>query len=365
MTHRFDHELDKLTLQYLEKLRCQVFRDETAAMEGRAKFVYQVKGRAGQPVSKQPGNRLIGWMFISDLFQRKERSPMFATFGTLMIVLALLFGGAGVTVQAAQDSLPSEALYPVKTYSEQVQLALTTRTQARIQLLLHFSDQRVEEMMDLLAEGKPIPPETMSHLEQHYRLALRTAAHLDVPAMNKAHQQIDAQMLLQEMRLKGASDGPPGEVTRMLERVREMLQQQLHQVGEGVEDPLNLHLQVGIPTASETPVPDGERNGALSGPKECPNCTPILDGTGPGPGPLGTPVCDDCTPALDGTGPGPGPQNQGGTSQPGGQATESPGTGGDTSGGGSTTGGTDDTGGNDNGQPGSSGGGSGGGSNRP
>ena len=42
----------------------------------------------------------------------------------LVLVLAVMFGGAGVTAAAAQSSLPNEALYPVKLLVEEVQLSL-------------------------------------------------------------------------------------------------------------------------------------------------------------------------------------------------------------------------------------------------
>ena len=380
MTNRFDHELDTHTLQKLEKLRYQVRRNETLAGEGRAKFIAQVKSLTSRPVSKRLSERLIGWMFIPNLLQRKELNPMFATLGTLMVILALVFGGAGATVHAAQGSLPDETLYPVKEYSEQIQLALTTRSQDRLRLLLRFSDQRVEEMLDLLAESKPIPPKTQTRLEQHYQLAFQAVMGMDEPAMSKALQQVESHVRLQEQRLQGASSSLPEAAKPALEQIRGILRQQLRRLDEGWADSQRLHLrsqerqQTEAPPieTSKPPLPGAEENGSgygdglelkgcpactpaldgtgpgPAGTPECDDCTPVMDGTGPGPGPFGTPECDDCTPALDGTGPGPGPQNQGETSQPGGQPADPPGTGGGTSEGGTTGGGSGGIGGGSN-----------------
>jgi hypothetical protein len=51
---------------------------------------------------------------------RKERIPVLTTIVSLIVSLTLLFGGAGVTAYAAQDSLPNDFLYPVKALIESV-----------------------------------------------------------------------------------------------------------------------------------------------------------------------------------------------------------------------------------------------------
>jgi len=84
-----------------------------------------------------------------------QRSPAFFAkpfqfaLATLMI---FLLGGTG-TVFAAQSSLPSDTLYPVKTASEQTLLAIAPPS-SRGQVALMIADRRANELKRLNALGR-------------------------------------------------------------------------------------------------------------------------------------------------------------------------------------------------------------------
>jgi len=70
----------------------------------------------------------------------------------LAIVLALCAAGSG-TVYAAQDSLPGDALYPVKLGTEQVMMWLGDDV-AKAERALSFAERRVGEMEALAEKGR-------------------------------------------------------------------------------------------------------------------------------------------------------------------------------------------------------------------
>lgn len=67
------------------------------------------------------------------------------------ILLVLVFGASGVLAAASTDSLPGDALYPVKQSVEGLRLSLTFSGQARQTLTEQLNVERLEEIRRLLA----------------------------------------------------------------------------------------------------------------------------------------------------------------------------------------------------------------------
>jgi len=65
---------------------------------------------------------------------------------SLLVVAAIFLSSAGVVTAAAADALPGDRLYAVKRGWEQVRLALTPDTEAELQLLASFRDERIGEI---------------------------------------------------------------------------------------------------------------------------------------------------------------------------------------------------------------------------
>jgi len=71
--------------------------------------------------------------------------------GVVLAIVLVLCAAGGGTVYAAQDSLPGDALYPVKLGTEQVIMILPGDDVAKAERALSFADKRVREM-EALAE---------------------------------------------------------------------------------------------------------------------------------------------------------------------------------------------------------------------
>ncbi len=197
MTDEFDD-----VLAQLESLHFMPERSAAAARSGLQDFLDEaarLRPAAGDrpTVSARLSRRLTGWKINFT----QERSPMFALAIKLVLVLAVMFGGAGISAAAAQSSLPNDALYPVKLLIEGAELSLTSGPEAQIDVQLNHAQQRVREMVQLTDRGAAIPAEVPQRLQTQLQAALQIAAQLNDPAMQIAldHIQQRTQDQFQEM----------------------------------------------------------------------------------------------------------------------------------------------------------------------
>ncbi len=243
-----DPDLQSLleTLDILKPLEDVPAPDLARSQQLRQAFLTRAKETL--PVSIPVLNRHKGWKNIF----KKERSPMF-TFARILIVLAIAFGGTTATAFAAQDSLPSEALYPIKTFVEDVRLALTSDPEAEVDLLLQFSDERMEEIAALIGQGLPVPDAVAIQLEKHLNLALHAAADLDDAALLQLMAQIQTRSQEQLKVLEKLGEGSANQPEDALQLATQAMNN-LRVAAEGaLEDPLTFRLHQGTNRPLDAP----------------------------------------------------------------------------------------------------------------
>jgi hypothetical protein len=296
-------------------------RDPQAAARGQANFLKQ-GAVFRQSASREADRRPNRWSDnIFPLFLRKERLPVLNTLIAIVLAVVVFFGGTGATVYAAQDSLPDQALYPVKTWSEDAILSVTGSPQMRLNYALDFSDRRVAEMSGLLAAGKTIPEGVETRLQNELDLALELIAGMDdsqaIQQLVQARQRAEAQYQMTTMLMSGA----PESAEPLLLRTHACLQEQIRLASMGETDLQGFRMQIqkrfrnkggaGEQTPGTSNNPQGP--GPMS-PTEMPG--PSGTGNGPGPG-MNQPA--------GGSGQyGPGSQMPDRTPQPGGGAGHGP-----------------------------------------
>jgi hypothetical protein len=69
-----------------------------------------------------------------------------------LINAILLIGAISLTLLAAKDSIPGDALYPVKTATEQTNLTLARNAGDRAEMEIAFAERRLQEL-DMLVKG--------------------------------------------------------------------------------------------------------------------------------------------------------------------------------------------------------------------
>jgi hypothetical protein len=321
--------IDEPLEQALSGLRRVPERDPQLAGRSRAAYLAEVKGLSKEPYNRMavsiiPFKRLNDWInSIPILIPRKDRSPMFTVFSTIMVVAALMLGGAGATVYASQGSLPDQPLYQVKTISEEFRLGVTGDPQQQIQLNLSFANRRMQELAAMQQKGQAAPEELATRLQLELNQALQISAGMEDAPMQQALLQIRS--AIRQMEQVAGQFGEPAALGEgVLAQVRNVLRSQNRLCELGLQEPAQLRLMFQnrngqneeAPGAPPVEPPAGENQGSGAGSGDCPECTPVEDGTGPGPGPNagagegnGSGECTDCTPVQDGTGPGPGPNN--------------------------------------------------------
>jgi hypothetical protein len=320
-----DDELESQIEKSLEALQPFPPRNPVAAVRGRANFLRQANENNPEILHEKDyrtGNRLTS---IFPIFPRKERIPVVNTLFAVVMVIAALFGGTGVTVAAAQSSLPDQTLYPVKTWSEDALLAMTVSAQTRLRYELDFSDRRVTEISDLLSAGKVVPAQVMTRLQNEQQNMLELAAGMNDPLMVQQLEQVRLRLETQLQIMTGLMARSQGSAQADLQQVRDRIQQQLQLAAIGVTDPQDFRLQVRQQqqvhsgSATRTPasgnVPQGT---ATQNPAGTPEFTGNGYGPGPGNGPQGSGTQMPArTPIPTGDSYGPGPGN--GPQEPGGQ----------------------------------------------
>jgi hypothetical protein len=247
----------------LDLIRPTTPRSPESAERGRAAFLSQARMMKAA-VSPQPKMRLKGW--IHSIIGKEFK--MLPTLTSLLVVLALLFGGTGATVFAAQDSLPNDLLYPVKVVTEDFRYELLDSPQAKYDLLSEYVQNRFKEYNILATNGEPMPAEWATRLEQHTRFMLELAAGMEDAPLQQAMLQMRNTLMIQVRIME--TDNMPDEADPVTSQVHMMLQDRIQEATQGVENP----------TLLRTRLMDSENSKANP-----PSFTP---GPGAGPGPAGS-----------------------------------------------------------------------------
>ncbi|KPL83859.1 hypothetical protein SE15_01055 [Thermanaerothrix daxensis] len=336
-----DPQPDPEVRAHLDALREVPPRDPTAAARARTAFLAEARRLA---VSESSPRRLNQWkaFWIGLTHPRKEVSPMFSALTTILLVVSLLLGGSGITVAAAQSSLPEDWLYPVKTWSEDLRSELTRTPQARINLNLELAERRTAEISQML-DREEVPPEpVLQRLQTHLQTALQLAAAQNDAQAIQALERIRQRLEVQYQRLMQQANISNPTARAVLQRTRAMIQTHLQAVQEGLQDPelLRQRLRQGMPEempptrrqpggnpwTEDTPTP-GSGYGSGQGGNPWTQDTPTpgsgygsgqggnpwtqdtpTPGSGYGSGQGGNPWTQDTPTPGSGYGPGPGPE---------------------------------------------------------
>ena len=169
--------------------------------------------------------------------------PMLRGLVAILIALIVLLGSS-LTVYAAQSSLPGEALYPVKSLSENIHLSLTRSPHARLELTLKFSQRRVGEISQLLAMGESIPSQVSDRFQDELENALQIATQMDDIQMLKALEKIKGQAENQGKTLDELIPHLTEQNEPAIIRIQERLKEQVKLSAFGASDPQKFRTEI-------------------------------------------------------------------------------------------------------------------------
>ena len=300
---QLENMLDSQLEDWFSSLRPITPRTPQAAKRGKNNFLAQAQSISA-PVSKMNEQRHTRWIYsLQKYFKSKEYSPMYATIASFVLVLALMFGGTGAAVSAAQNSLPNQSLYPVKTFTEDLALRYTFRSTQRFQMELDYATRRLTEMAHLGKMGQEVPETTFQRLEEHLDQALIIAAQFEEAEMIRALHQIRERLQLHIEAIPDDLDHDP-----LMIRIRETIQSRLSWAESGLDEPNIFRHEAQIRTRFE--LAPQMNNSYGPGPGPLPEQEPGEQGFSPGPQePMPkNEACQNegCDPAAEGEfGPGP------------------------------------------------------------
>ncbi len=224
-------EQDMEIIALVEKLREAPERLPQDMATGKAKFLAEAQTYP-RPVVPGPNGHNKEW---KSLFPRKVH-PKLAFIPTLIVIFMLIvFGGTGVTVYAAQSSLPDQPLYSVKLASEIIRTNLPASSQTRVDLAMDFADLRLQEALQLAAKGKPIPNSLWERMESHIDFGLLTVAGMDDQQLRQQLLKIQSRLQLELDHLSVLKTG--SRYSDMVEGIRAALLTRLQLVTIGLNDP--------------------------------------------------------------------------------------------------------------------------------
>ena len=162
----------------------------------------------------------------------------------VMLAAAMLGGGGAAAVYASQESLPGEALYPLKTWSEDMRIDLINNPESELQLNLQFAERRMTEIGEVAGQDDDLAAQTVLRLQNHLNQALEATGKVSqeqaLPAMQRVRQILENQQHLMQQSM--AEPSPANEPVMV--RSRQMLQEQLRAIENQLEEePVQLQLQ--------------------------------------------------------------------------------------------------------------------------
>jgi hypothetical protein len=239
---RAEDELDEFGKRTLTPLRSAPPLDSQAITVMKAKYLLEAENLR-QLISSQPvGEKPNQWK--NTIFGMLQRKPVMKALVAVLLAFVVILAGSSFTVFASQSSLPGEALYPVKSWSEDVRLSLISSPDARLGLTLSFTNRRMDEISSLMAGGKMVNDQTTDRFRRELEDALQLAAQLDGNQMQHALGEIKSQAENQGMTVEELIKKLPPQAEPAVLKLQERLKEQVMLSSVGENDPKEFRVKV-------------------------------------------------------------------------------------------------------------------------
>ncbi len=239
---RAEDELDEFGKRMLAPLRSAPPLDSQAITDVKAKYLLEGENLrqliSSQPVGEEPKQRK------NTIFGTLQHKPVMKALVAVLLAFVVILVGSSFTVFASQSSLPGEALYQVKSWSEDVRLSLISSPDARLGLTLYFINRRMDEISSLMAGGYNVDEQTTDRFRRELEDALQLAAQLDDTQMQHALGEIKSQAEKQRMTMAELINKLPPQAEPAVLKLQERLNEQVMLSSVGEKDPKEFRVQV-------------------------------------------------------------------------------------------------------------------------
>ncbi|NQS91230.1 MAG: hypothetical protein HQ574_02385 [Chloroflexi bacterium] len=223
-----NNEINPRLKELLESLQETPARDSQSHEAGRVNFLSQAKNIQPRQTPTRTSKTRAGTPL------RKFWVPRLAT---ILAVVLFALSSIGGTVYAAQDSLPDDLLYPVKTLTEDIQIGLESDPEERLDLYASFANRRLEEIEAQIQAGEKISPKALARLEKLSEKMLQQAAQMGEKGLENALRQIQQALEKQNQMMEKLQKQTPGGGAPGLVKAQEKIRERLELVENGINEP--------------------------------------------------------------------------------------------------------------------------------
>ena len=223
-----NNEINPKLQKLLESLQEVPARDLQQRQIGRERFLSQAKDIQPRRTPARASKTRVGAPL------RKSWVPRMAT---ILAVVLFALSSIGGTVYAAQDSMPDDLLYPVKTLTEDIQIGLESDPEERLDLYASFANRRLEEIEAQIQAGEEISPKALARLEKLSEKMLQQAAKVGEKGLENALKQVQQALEKQNQMMEKLQEQTPGPGEKGLLKAQEKLQERLELVDNGLQEP--------------------------------------------------------------------------------------------------------------------------------
>ncbi len=214
--------------------------------------------RKESTISSRPGRTLF-----PNLSWKKAYWQVIAII--LILIIGLSGVGGGVAL-AAQNSLPGDPLYPVKINLEKIPLMVISDPLQREQILLKYSQRRLQESETLLTLGREQDLEKAlesyhEEIQQFLQGLPKHEAYLDQQKSIQQMRTTQAQLHQNEQRLNQILKGVPAQLKKEVVKALALTQETVTDVGQLID---TLNIQLSPLTATMTPTEESVATTALN-----------------------------------------------------------------------------------------------------
>jgi hypothetical protein len=277
-------DLDEFGKDALAPLRDAPYPDPQVLGQEKARIM-ELGGNLRQTLIPSPSTSETPLSQHGDIPALRQQPRLILKALTAALIALFILVGSSLTVYAAQDSLPGETLYLVKSWSEDVRLSLTSSPQVKLRMTLDYTNRRMGEIAILLAMGKSLPERTSDRFQAELDNALQLAVQMDDSHMHYALGQIKQLAESQGITMEELLNSLPDQAQPAIIRLRQRLLEQVTLSSIGVNDPQafrsEIHKRQNQPPGKHknTPASNDSNNNASESPS-----TPIPTQGGSGDG---------------------------------------------------------------------------------
>jgi hypothetical protein len=254
---RAEDELDEFGKRTLTTLRATPPLDSQLIMEVKAKYLMEGEDLRLE-INSQPERKATAQSKFS-LLGVLQRKPIMKALVAGILAFVVFLAGSSFTVFASQGSLPGDVLYPIKSLSEDVRLSFTSSPNARLGLILKFTNRRMDEISTLMAKGNQVSEQTTDRFQRELEDALQLAAQLDDTQIQHGLGEIKSQAEKQGITIQELISKLPPQAEPAVLKLQERLNEHVQLSNFGEANPKEFRAKIH------------ERREKLKGPKHLPN----------------------------------------------------------------------------------------------